>query len=454
MQKYKISVSKQGKNFTFVLTAEDKIKAKERVHKEWYSILNIEEISDISNFWHKFIFEAEKNWIKKNWKIIWEDIFKAYIKLRKKLWYKVFWLFEEKNKDLNYIEKQKIIKELEEEYNIYILNIVKDNKKEEKKENKKVEKNITDSNYDNENFYLKKNLEETYKLIDFILEKIKNIIDWKEIEQLWDEEKEKLKSIYNWIIKIKTTTNILKLKEIWEKSLIKIWLIELKFLEKNKTKKLKNLLNETNWLLKKIWSNKSIVEKIYSFSYYSWLIKKYFNEKLNSNNKKIIKNNKIDKESYSFIKNQLLLNKYIEKLKLNRKSIIKNFFNKNREKLLLKNKLIKQNITILKAKQKWIWFSYTYLKKRYDNLFLGIMFIFNNIRKSFLYIIILYTIFFIFFINFNLYLNIKYFNYNWIKYIIFILFLYYILFLSKNIYTILINFIIYYLLILFFIVNF
>jgi hypothetical protein len=34
MQKYKILVSKQGKNFTFVLNAEDEIKAKERIHKE------------------------------------------------------------------------------------------------------------------------------------------------------------------------------------------------------------------------------------------------------------------------------------------------------------------------------------------------------------------------------------------------------------------------------------
>gem|GEM_PF-2829922 len=34
MQKFKIQVSKQGKNFTFVLSAENEIKARERVHIE------------------------------------------------------------------------------------------------------------------------------------------------------------------------------------------------------------------------------------------------------------------------------------------------------------------------------------------------------------------------------------------------------------------------------------
>jgi phosphoribosylformylglycinamidine (FGAM) synthase PurS component len=34
MQKFKISVLKQGKKFTFVLSAENEIQAKNRIHKE------------------------------------------------------------------------------------------------------------------------------------------------------------------------------------------------------------------------------------------------------------------------------------------------------------------------------------------------------------------------------------------------------------------------------------
>jgi len=61
---------------------------------------------------------------------------------------------------------------------------------------------------------MKKELEQTYKLIDFVLEKVKNLIENKEIANLDIEQKEKLKTVYNSIIKIKKTTNINKLREI------------------------------------------------------------------------------------------------------------------------------------------------------------------------------------------------------------------------------------------------
>jgi hypothetical protein len=61
---------------------------------------------------------------------------------------------------------------------------------------------------------MKKELEQNYKLIDFVLIKVKNLIDDKEINNLDIEQKEKLKTVYNSIIKIKKTTNVHKLKEI------------------------------------------------------------------------------------------------------------------------------------------------------------------------------------------------------------------------------------------------
>jgi hypothetical protein len=61
---------------------------------------------------------------------------------------------------------------------------------------------------------MKKELEETYRLIDFVLIKIKNILENAIDEDLNLEKKDKLKTLYNSIIKIKKTTNISKLKEI------------------------------------------------------------------------------------------------------------------------------------------------------------------------------------------------------------------------------------------------
>jgi len=67
----------------------------------------------------------------------------------------------------------------------------------------------------------------------------------------------------------------------------------------------------------------------------------------------------IDQDSYSFLKTVLLLEKYKEKLSENSKEKRKNFkyfinpftSNEVKEKILLKRKVIKQNISLLKAKK-------------------------------------------------------------------------------------------------------
>jgi hypothetical protein len=86
----------------------------------------------------------------------------------------------------------------------------KDKEEEKPKENKKNE--VNEKSLDD--FYLKKELDENYKLIDFVLEKIKNLIENNEIDDLDIDQKEKLKRIHNSIVKIKKTTNIAKLKEV------------------------------------------------------------------------------------------------------------------------------------------------------------------------------------------------------------------------------------------------
>ncbi|MBT3853845.1 hypothetical protein HOF65_08055 [bacterium] len=65
-----------------------------------------------------------------------------------------------------------------------------------------------------DNFYLKKELDETYKLIDFVLKKIQNMLDGTTPIEIDDEQKERLKNVFNSIIKLKKSTNISKLKEV------------------------------------------------------------------------------------------------------------------------------------------------------------------------------------------------------------------------------------------------
>jgi hypothetical protein len=97
---------------------------------------------------------------------------------------------------------------LEDQYSLYRAHKNKyENKEETIAEKKESSKSL-------ENFYMKKELEETYRLIDFVLIKIRNILDNALDSEVDFEKKDKLKTLYNSIVKIKKTTNINKLKEV------------------------------------------------------------------------------------------------------------------------------------------------------------------------------------------------------------------------------------------------
>jgi len=454
MQKYKILVSKWGKKYTLILSAINEIQARERVHKEWYSILNIESVDEWSIVGHKYFFEGEKDGSIKKGKILWDDIFKAYLKLRKDLWYNVKVLYTEKDETLTWEEKEKIMKELEEEYNIFVW---KTKKTKWKKLKEEIEKNREDKKQLG-NFYLKKELDETYKLIDFVLEKIKPIIIGEEELDLNIEQKEKIKDIYNSIIKLKKTTNISKLKEIWELALLKIWKLELANLEKKQDKNSRELLKDTNKLLKKIGSKQQFIEKSKDIKeILSALLddtNKYF-KVLFGRDKKNEKKQKVDESSYSYIKNERLLKKYKEKLNLNTKDILKNTFSfQKRKKLLLRRNVIKQNILLLLAKKKGVSFSYTFIKKWYSKFITKIVNTFQSIRQYIFYIIVLYSLVFIWYVNYSSFNKIYTFNYEGLFYFIIISILYFILFLSRSLLSIIINISILFFIITFWIINF
>ena len=447
-------VSKWGKKYTLILSAINEIQARERVHKEWYSILNIESVDEWSIVGHKYFFEGEKDGSIKKGKILWDDIFKAYLKLRKDLWYNVKVLYTEKDETLTWEEKEKIMKELEEEYNIFVW---KTKKTKWKKLKEEIEKNREDKKQLG-NFYLKKELDETYKLIDFVLEKIKPIIIGEEELDLNIEQKEKIKDIYNSIIKLKKTTNISKLKEIWELALLKIWKLELANLEKKQDKNSRELLKDTNKLLKKIGSKQQFIEKSKDIKeILSALLddtNKYF-KVLFGRDKKNEKKQKVDESSYSYIKNERLLKKYKEKLNLNTKDILKNTFSfQKRKKLLLRRNVIKQNILLLLAKKKGVSFSYTFIKKWYSKFITKIVNTFQSIRQYIFYIIVLYSLVFIWYVNYSSFNKIYTFNYEGLFYFIIISILYFILFLSRSLLSIIINISILFFIITFWIINF
>jgi len=451
MQNYKLSVSKNGKKYTIVFKAETEKIAREKVHDEWYSILSIEEITRKENIWNTFIFKVlTQTWEEKKWKLVWDDLFKAYVKLKRDLDYEVLELYNEEEKEkLNDEQKKVIVNDLKEEYDLVF----------KKKEVKKVKlEDLDDLPKEKklDNFYLKKELSETYKLINFILKKLENILSWESWIKIKLEQKEKLKNIYNSIIKIKKSTNISKLKLIWEVALIKIWKLELQYLEEEQEESTKKLLKETNQLLKKIGSKESFIEKNKDINY----LFKVIGEKLSwylSFKKK--KKEEIDKHSHSYVKNMLFLKRYKEKLKENTIFIIKNIFkfpfNKElRDDTFIRRKVLKQNIYLLKAKEKGTSYSYTYIKKGINSTIKGIVSSLNNIKQYLFLVVIIYTLLFIWLLNINFYYNIYESNYEGIFYFIIIFLIYIVLYLSRNLILVVLNFALLFFIIIFWVVNF
>ncbi len=454
MHNYKISVSKDGKKYNIVFKAENEAVARNRVHREWYSILSVEEVDEKKEIWNTFIFEWYKDNEFKHWKIVWNDIFKAYVKLRKNLEYDIDLIYSESDENLELEKKKKIVKELEEEYNLYYsswkrekIDEIRDKIKKERDTNKKME-----------NFYMKKELEETNKLIELVLEKLKKIISWDYLIEIDNQKKEKLKQVYNEIVKLKKSTNIAKLKEIWELALIKIWSIELKELEKTKRKQNRELVKETNKLLRKLWSKDQFIEKDKDIVYQ---LKNLTNNLWNffKSFKKEKKEDHIDRESHTYIKSLLYLSKYRDRLKQNTKFIILNFFklifnSSLREDTFLKRVVIKQNIALLKAREKWISFSYTYIKKWIISILNQILDFFKNLKEYIFVIIFLYVVLFFVYLNISQIYSIKDYDFSWLFYFIIIIITYFLLKLSKNIFLLFINFVFLFFIIIFGVINF
>jgi len=460
MPKFKISVSKNQKKYSIVLSAWTENEARKKVHSEWYSILGVEEFKQESIIGHKFFFEAkDKNWNLKKGQVVAKDPFKVYVKLRDGLNYDVKFLYSQDNKDISTWEKIDLIKHLWEQYNLYKSHTSKNkSKKVQKADVKKEKKNL-------ESFYLKKELEQTYRLLDFILIKIKNILDKAEESDVSQEKKDKLQTLYNSITSLKKSTNVTKLREIWELWLRKVWEIELKILEKYKDENSKKLLTETNSLLKKIWSKEQFIEKEKNLSY---IVKGFFNKILKEldagKKQKVEKVETIDKWSDSYWKTELLISKYKSKKSENTTKIVTNFlvfiapFWKNKEKkeeLLIRRKIIKQNITILKAKKTGKLVSYTKAIKGY-NYFIDYLVLFLQLINNYIaFIIYGFSLLFILYIfgtklwivNFSV-------NMSWIFTFIYVILWSILIFVSRWILTLGFNLALFVFLFIFWVVNF
>ncbi len=397
MKNFYVICNKNNQKIELVLKYNSINEVKTYLHEQKYSIIEIKEIDDtlIDNTW-LFYFDAFFDWKIKTWEIKSDNILKAYIRLIDEFKYNIIYIYDNKN----ILEKDKIIStwKVKEAYKIY----------SEKKWLEKKEENVLENkNIELPNF-LKNELDYYYNLIDEVLFKIEYILN-NFNKQIWPEKASKLDYLYNTLKQIKNITNINKLKIVWESALLKIWELQLDLISKNILTSKKEILKETNLLLKKIWSNKQIfLDEDNILSKLKILLKDifYFSKDWENSRKEI--------NQFVYYKILRELNIYKQKLKeINYKILKYTILFKKTEliKLKIKKKLIIQNIQLIKNRLKNNKFSYTKIIKWFDYYKNIIIFLLQYLWDIFIYIIFIYSLFFIY-INIFTTIKINYFVIN------------------------------------------
>ena len=457
MQNFRVEVSKWVKKYNLLRRSETDSLLRQELHKEWFAILSIQVIDTVVVSWNKFYFEIlQTNWDIKIWTISSNDIFLAYLKIKEDLKYNLKYIYPDKDTSLE--EKENIIHDLEEQYKIYLILNKKELKKIDDSLNEKIKVN---TEIDISNFQMKKELDNAYKIIDKVLLKLRFFLELEINEYLTLEKKEKLKEVYNVILRLKNTTNIAKLYEIWELALLKVWEIELKILEGKKDQKISELLKETNKLLKQVGSKTHFLEKDKDLNYILQNILKSIIVYLKFNKNETLK---IDKTSNVYLKTKLLYNNYDNKLKDLDKIIIQNLYifliptPTNREKryeYLIRKKILKQNLMILKSRLNWSVFSYIKIVKWYNYFVNLILIIIGFFKNYLLFISFIYSILFIFplVLNYFKLVDIS-FNFNWLFYFLFINISFILLNFSKWLITLIINIVILFFIFILWVINF
>ncbi len=383
MKSFHVVCAKDNKKIELVLKFNSVEEVKKWLHKQNYSIINIEEIKDeMINKTGLFYFDTIINWKIETWEIQSDNIFKAYIKLIEDLKYNIIYIYENKKSE----EREKIINtwKVKEAYKIYL---------ERKWKDTTIKENIISKKEEELPDFLKKELTYYYNLIDEVLLKIEFILN-NFNTQIWSEKASKLDYLYSTLKQIKNITNINKLKIIWEAALLKIWELQLELISKNILTSKKEIIKETNKLLKKIWSSKQILlEEDNILSKIKFLIKDF------SNFFKNWENNKNELNQFVYYKVLREYNIYKQKLKdINLKILKYTFLFKTTEliKLKIKKKLILQNIQLVKNRLKNNKFSYTKIIKWFEYYKNIILFLLQNLWDLFIYIIFFYLLFFIY----------------------------------------------------------
>lgn len=382
---YQATCTKWNQKLTLSLQANSIDEARNMLHGQGYSIMDIREFTQAdfgdTNF---FYFDANMNGLIKTGKIQSDDIFKAYKKLIEDLGYDIIYIYT--SEGMNEEQKKVMTAKVKDGYNLYQQSLGIDIS--EKKIKTEKEEDLAEISPQ-----VLKEIARYNDIIDSTVEKIQNLF-LKYHNTITPDKKKQLESLEMNLVQAKGMSNLGRLKNIVEQWLTLIGSLETELIQWGMEWDKKKLLEETNSLLKQIGSSNrvdaagddDIGKKITQF--FEKIQKKQEQKPVEEQKKKV------DTNSFIFYRNLRELNIYKENLKATQMKIIKSvlsFHFQDLKRLLLKRKLLSQNITIIDNRIHNRNISYTKVVK-WAQYYLNLIFLFcEKMTDIFLYTLFLYT---------------------------------------------------------------
>ncbi len=397
--KFKVICSKENQKLTLSLDAVDATEARNILHNQGYSIIeiNIDEGEElVGNF---FYFDIRVDNQIKSWQIQSNDIFKAYKKLVQDLGHDIVYIYTMKNMPED--QKKIITWKVKSGYDLYINNTKtqEDTDKEEEKNEKDVNANV----YEQISPEMRREIEKYNKIIDDIILKLQNIVI-KYNNSLTPERKQRFEELQQALYQSKSSTNIGKLKTIGETALIRIWEVEMDLARLEVGEERKRFFESTNKLLREVGSKSKFAIKEERtippiFIKLANLYKRYSQEAntliVENSNKPAVE---VDKSSFAFYKNLRELKIYKTLLKNTEILIFTRLFHfefTEIKRLFLKRKLLSQNIQIITNRIDKKNFSYTKIVRGFGYYIHVLLSVIAYVGDILLYALLLYSIGFI-----------------------------------------------------------
>ncbi len=381
--------SKWNQKLTLSLSASSIEEARSILHGQGYSIMEIQESVQgalqkeewIDNF---FYFDIRLNGLVKSWKIQSEDVFKAYKKLVDDLGYDVVYIYT--TEWMNEEQKKVITAKVKDGYMMYQQSMGIDTTAKKIQTEKEVDMAEISPQ-------VLREIAHYNTIIDTTIEKIQNLF-LKYHNTITPEKKHELENIESTLAQGKWWSNLWRLKNIVENALNVIGKVESELIKGWVDGEKKKLLEETNSLLKQIWST-SRIQSDDDSSVDIWKsISSFIDSFQKKPDQKVEQKKKVDTNSFIFYKNLRELNTYKENLNKTEieilRSIIRFQFPKIK-RLLLKKKLLEQDIQIIDNRIHNKNISYTKIVKwtrYYTDLFYKF---FSKISDIILYALIFYS---------------------------------------------------------------